>query len=666
MLWILAMLSVTVVGLQGACAEKQNYRKAQRTEQLSNESEEDGDPSKAPLQEEFRLKSQILEDIDPLEYGPYEFQNTPYASEPGVDPVVLPIPEVNVDARGMIYLPLGVDPNEKFPVIVIFTGNHSSCGIEAADPGDPRVDVSVEYRLTGACPEGQIEAPSHLGYEYLARQLTSWGYAVVSINPNLGVQGVSGLFEDDALLIRKRAALLRKNIDYIKSDVPLGDRLDFNQLGLVGHSRGGETVRAFYNIYDEPGEFQVRAIYEIAPVDFGTGVEAFDPGGIPWAVLIGACDGDVSTYGGINPYLRLAAQKEGTSFKTITTLLGANHNFFNTEWQNTDARLCQGEQQELWDYTAPLSPEGEEFGIGALKGVKGSEAQRTMTRALVSSFFRAFLGAQKKPEFGRIFDPIYRLPSKLDDIGKVLRETTDYTQSAFVDEVSSLGTVGQEYIEFSSNIQDVELRNLVELTWQTSSSVLFYQSNLWEDEKDLSEYQTLSIPIARREICNISIIQENCAPAIEMDFSIQLVAADESLSKPILASSILSLSNIINRDFEFAGNSLLYKPLLFDTLVLPIAELSGKLASVSEGAFDFSQVKGIRYTLNQSEAGTIFLSRRARLSKKAIEFSPNQPVGKLSLRNRTPKPENSLQRKQKRPGVEPEQWKTIKRKAIRR
>ncbi|MDQ3231152.1 MAG: hypothetical protein M3Q07_04965 [Pseudobdellovibrionaceae bacterium] len=553
--------------------------------------------------------------MDPLKPGPYVgYDTVEYALPAAADTSVLADGTL-VDVRGIAWLPKSANPNEKFPVILLFTGNHSSCGILPADPNDPRVDFSVEFRLTGACPTGLIEAPSHKGYEYLARALTSYGFAVISINPNRGVQGVNNTASTvDRSYILARAALLRKHVSYLKVGFVRAAALDFQQLGLLGHSRGGDTMRAFYNTYKEPAEFQVKAIYELAPIDAGSG-KPFDAPAIPWGVMIPACDGDVSSFQGINPYRRMLAQKSSTSLISIVTLAGANHNYFNTEWQTSDARICEGDQQELWDYKAPLSPEGISRQATALKGVKGSVTQRNLAQAFVTSFFRANVGDKKDPAVNRFLDPRYSLPKVLTDTANIQREFLDSNTGLIMDELESNGTVGAEYNEYDPFSLGL-VRRLTEISWNSPSEQTWYQANLWLEGKDLNTIAAINIPIARREICDSVLAQETCSASPDLNFSLQLVDVDGKLSAPFKARQFAPLRNIVNRTRDVFGN---YIPLLFDTMTLPVQDMLGKLPDIDGKPFSLDRVKGVRFVFDQTKGGRIYLAKRWTLDQSKIE-----------------------------------------------
>ncbi|WP_141732508.1 hypothetical protein [Oligoflexus tunisiensis] len=603
----------------------------------------------------IRIKSDLYVAMDPLKLGPYQGYDTlEYALPAAADTNVMPDGTL-VDVRGIAYLPKSNDPNEKFPTIIVFTGNHSGCGILPADPNDPRVDINNDFRLTGACPAGMIEAPSHKGYEYLANVLTSYGYAVISVNPNRGIQGINNFNSPiDPSYILARAALLRKHITYLKSGFARANSLDLQQLGLLGHSRGGDTMRAFYNTYKEPGEFQVRAIYELAPIDSGSG-KSFDAPGVPWGVMIGACDGDVTAFQGIHPYRRMWAQKSSTSMISIVTLTGANHNYFNTEWQTTDARICEGDQQELWDYKAPLSTEGALYQATALKGVKGSARQRTVAQAFVTAFFRANVGIKKDPSLNRLLDSRYVLPKKLADMALIQREFLDFGTGLIVDEVSSEGSVGSDYNEYDIFTKGL-VRSLTEVNWNSPNEQTWYQSNVWEQGKDLSQVASINIPIARREICDPVLAQENCGPSQAMDFSLQLVDVDGNLSMPFKAGQFAPLRNIVNRNTDPFNT---YIPLLFDTISLPVQEMVGKLPDVNGKPFPLDQVMGVRFVFNQSKGGRLYVSKRWALEQSKTEYPAAQAA---SLALWTKESPNRITRSQpiQPAGVSPQDWARLK------
>jgi len=170
------------------------------------------------------------------------------------------------------------------PLILFLHGNHATCGRVDQAMGI-RVDDRNDYTLTGRCPSGYIVAPSHRGYAYLAEKLTAAGYIVVSINANRGVNAADGVSGDDGLNLR-RGRLVLKHLQLLaqwnrSGGAPsslgfnLKGKLDLSEIGLVGHSRGGEGMRAALAQYTDAGSpwrtrigpLGLKALFEIAPVD---------------------------------------------------------------------------------------------------------------------------------------------------------------------------------------------------------------------------------------------------------------------------------------------------------------------------------------------------------------------------------------------------------------
>jgi hypothetical protein len=117
-------------------------------------------------------------------------------------------------------------------------------------------------------------------------------------------------------------------VDFIFDDngqtslgVNLSGKLDFSNVGLFGHSRGGQGVRAAYNLYREAGSVwparilnpvTFKGIFEVGPTDFETnsGIiprpdSKYIADGTKWNVLLPMCDMDISDLVGMNAYDRM-------------------------------------------------------------------------------------------------------------------------------------------------------------------------------------------------------------------------------------------------------------------------------------------------------------------------------------------------------------------------
>ncbi|SDP30382.1 Chlorophyllase enzyme [Phyllobacterium sp. YR620] len=264
---------------------------------------------------------------------------------------------------------------------------------------------------------------SHLGYDYLGKDLATQGYVVVSIDADtINMSKQSGMDNGN----RGRAQLMLATLDKLKQVNEAGQidrfgnpgilnvlkgKLDFDRLGIMGHSRGGMGISTtlLQNVARQGTTFADLKDYvaEAAAgiIDFGfmgyfhempnypeivaaatttkgadglmtatvdeaklqAAVKKYDIGfavaeappykfkgalllaptqsipimgvtNVPFATLVGSCDGDVQSLTGLAFFDR-------NRYSTVDTdpsphyqvwMRGANHNFFSTEWRDRD------------------------------------------------------------------------------------------------------------------------------------------------------------------------------------------------------------------------------------------------------------------------------------------------------------------------------------------
>jgi hypothetical protein len=211
-----------------------------------------------------------------------------------------------------------------FPLVLFQHGNHSSC-----------------YRGSNAgydwpCPAGWTPLPNYIGYDYLARRLASFGFIVVSTSAN-GVNVLGNQVGDTGM--RQRGEVLEKHLDLWKEWPAVGGgpfgslfvgSVDMNRVGVMGHSRGGEGAVWQVIVDRERAQpYGIDAVLPLAPVDF-TRKTIND---VPLEVMLPYCDGDVSDLQGMHFFddARYRVPGDPTPKGTVT-VMGANHNFFNTVW----------------------------------------------------------------------------------------------------------------------------------------------------------------------------------------------------------------------------------------------------------------------------------------------------------------------------------------------
>lgn len=210
------------------------------------------------------------------------------------------------------------------PVVVFLHGRHTSCSGGTANPN--------RY----PCGPNQTEIPSYLGYTAPAEALASHGYVVVSVSANAINANDNQLAADYGATARGQLVLdhldlLAKANDGTADGVSrdLKGRLDLTQVGLMGHSRGGEgVVRAAQLNAARALPYNIVSVLPLAPVDFGR----LTLPAVPTLTVLPYCDGDVVNLQGQHFFDDSRDAFDDDVLRSTALVMGANHNFFNTVW----------------------------------------------------------------------------------------------------------------------------------------------------------------------------------------------------------------------------------------------------------------------------------------------------------------------------------------------
>jgi dienelactone hydrolase len=175
--------------------------------------------------------------------------------------------------------------------------------------------------------------PSYHGYDYFQAALARMGFVAVSVDERQCDR--SGDWDGWTQNIVRRAELALASIAYLQqqdaADPIFAQRLDFRRVGLMGHSRGAECVIAVAERNNLAG-VTIASVLSLAPVD--SGATSGRPNGYPFMTFLPAADGDVWN----NPGARFYDQAATDYRKTQLYIDAANHNFFNRQWTNDDAK----------------------------------------------------------------------------------------------------------------------------------------------------------------------------------------------------------------------------------------------------------------------------------------------------------------------------------------
>ena len=248
---------------------------------------------------------------------------------------------VPVEVVGEVTLPRRA-PGAR-PLVLILHGRHGSCFT-----GGPTGTVSGDW----PCPAGWQPVPSYRGYRAMTELLASQGYVTVSISAN-GINAQDFASADGGAAAR--AALVRHHLalwsywSLVGGD-PFGGvlrgKVDVRRVMLVGHSRGGEGVARAAIESRRADPWRVLGLVPIGSTAFGRQV----PATVDTMVLLPRCDGDVSDLQG-QIYVdegRDLLRPSDQSLRSSVLLLGANHNFFNSEWTPGQSAAPSFDDWNLW------------------------------------------------------------------------------------------------------------------------------------------------------------------------------------------------------------------------------------------------------------------------------------------------------------------------------
>ncbi len=287
-----------------------------------------------------------------------------------------------VEVRASVHFPTGLSGGP-FPLLVFLHGRHATCFVGGA------------AFLQWPCPPPRESIPSFQGYDYLAEILASRGYIVLSISAN-GINARDNQVIDLGMLAR--AQLIQHHLELWKTfnstgGAPFGTqfvgKVNLNNIGTMGHSRGGEgVVRHFVFNASLGSPFGIRAVLPLAPVDFSRPVI----NNVPLEVVLPYCDGDVSNLQGVHFFDDARNNvASDTAPKHTILVMGANHNFFNTIWT---PELFPAGTADDWLAFVTDGSEDQQCGRKQQSQRLSPEEQRGTLLAYATAFFRNYIGGE--------------------------------------------------------------------------------------------------------------------------------------------------------------------------------------------------------------------------------------------------------------------------------
>jgi hypothetical protein len=300
--------------------------------------------------------------------------------------------------------------------------------------------------------------------------------------------------------------------------------------------------------------------------------------------------------------------------KSTYSVWGANHNFYNTEWQQTESLGCKG------------SDNTRLFPFPVTDG-SGSPNQRTTGSASVLAFFRANVGTSPSTSFNQNFNPKYQLPGVITSIPERIDQGFTPSPSSTITKVLFDFTASlppnSSYVYTTPNVAFSNAAAIPEhdyatnswpcyagpnpppcptpspiaqvltvgnITWETASCSNYFQAEWTNTGDSITGYQTLDFRVSR-QIDNI----RNSSGST--NFQIQFIAANGSPTGAALSlNKYLSLKGPVGLD-DGSPNGFLH-PIL-QTVRIPLSDFTSA---------NLSNVRGVRFVFSDTPKGAIYIA----------------------------------------------------------
>lgn len=476
------------------------------------------------------------------------------------------------------------DGDGKYPLVIIVHGNH-----QMQDFSDP-------------------------GYEYLGKLLASRGYVVASIDENF--LNASWIGDYNHTEVFTRAWLILKHLEEWRTwsnteGNYFYNKVDMDNIGLIGHSRGGPAV-ALASVINKHTRyhnnanikfdfnFSIKGITQIGPTDsYNPQIEVpLKLENIDYLLLHGGYDQDIYWFVGNRFYNRLSYTDNNYHFKSALYIYRANHGQFNSVWGKIDT-------------TTPKS------WFLNLKPIMEEKDQQKVAQIYISAFMEASL--KKKKEFIAIFKD-YRNTNKILPKEFYINqfEDSDFRYIANYEEDFNVTTAtlsgtkiqGENFkvwkentLPFRDDWNSSQQNSGVFLGWDKADATL----------KGISKYTIL----INDSIGNISqnqslkslffFICNNQGDTDNVDFTIELVTNTTTIKKTFSSLMILppplklqlTKSNSI---FTLGKNNSFERILQY--VEIPFSELKKE-----NDYFNPNEIKQIRFIFDRTDCGEIILDK---------------------------------------------------------
>lgn len=425
------------------------------------------------------------------------------------------------------------------------------------------------------------------GFKYLTEKLAQNGYIAVAMEVNNAYLWKYGDNDDNVkvpIMVDKYIESLKlanegKNNKY---GIDLKDKIDFDKVALVGHSRGGESIFKIAQEEEKKGQ-KISAILSIAPTASYPDTPFLETD-IDTSILVPEYDGDVTTLDGFGIYDILTSKKR-ESFVGLTLLEKANHNYFNTDIKPNDAKLLardvsdQLTREKQQDFLANYAVD---FFNASIK----NKAENSLYDSKLSSIdkmygydVRTLFSDKNKIDIVSIKD---KNNFKAESV-EVL--TTKDALTVNNDKAQGVDTVPSSYEGFN-------IRDLLNVKWKDTNGKISFSSNI----KDFSKFNSLSINIVQDPSDELNTKGKN------QEFTVEIKDKKGNISKVNLDKNIPALDYINGKIeyLELEGST--YKMWSTQT---PLTSIKIPLSSFN--GIDINKIDEVSLIFDKTKSGSVMI-----------------------------------------------------------
>lgn len=350
-------------------------------------------------------------------------------------------------------------------------GATTAAQVSAAQPSFPLVVL-----VHGNGADG-----GYLGYEYLLDHLARNGFIAASIHMEPNQTGTD------------RARVLRRHLQILFG---MFGTHAANNVGIMGHSRGGEAVVIATRLNQQEGwGYGINAVISLAPTNKYTNEHFGGAWARPYLVMYGSLDGDVAGIDktGFELYDNASGMK-----KSMLFIYRACHDRFNTVWGD-------GDLTAPWSKLTPVD----------VPRVLPADTHEKAAKGYMTAFFRQHLRGETQweglfrgewvPAAVQASDPNFKVYPQYEDT--TVRTVDDFegAHSATSWQTSTLGGAVTQ-VGLPATPQENDLRTLdphsphhtagVALRWDTPTDRFRY--DVPAGQRDVHAFAALSFRVTQR------------------------------------------------------------------------------------------------------------------------------------------------------------------------